>query len=259
LLIAEEIMTQCETCRHVKADGTYCGSPALRDRKYCYYHLMERGRRLRRARALRDNQSYWLEIQSLDNPYAVRAALTDIAQALAAGQLDPRTAGKLLYAIQQVTATNRRIEQMEAAQLEKRKDAQDQPVPQVRARLLGANLGSRTDDHSRVQEYPEFEAQFGLPPGADLDAETDAVLQKAAQEAQLRQSESLPTPPPGLRPGSPADRLFREEAYQILRLQLKRTQHQLRDYNEQKRQQFEKMKKEVLSATPSSQPLADTA
>src|SRR5580704_11623977 len=85
---------QYETCRHVKEDGIYCGSPALRDRKYCYYHLMQRGRRLRRARALRDNQPYRLEIQSLDNLYAVRAALTDIAQALAAGQLDARTAGK---------------------------------------------------------------------------------------------------------------------------------------------------------------------
>src|SRR5271165_641560 len=105
---------QYESCRHIKEDGTYCGSPVLRDRKYCYYHLMQRGRRLRRARALRDNLPYRLEIQSLDNLYAVRAALTDIAQALAAGQLDPRTAGKLLYAIQQVSAANRRIEQMEA-------------------------------------------------------------------------------------------------------------------------------------------------
>src|ERR1017187_4516773 len=113
-------MTQYETCRHLKEDGAYCGSPALRERKYCYYHLMQRGRRLRRARALRDNLPYRLEIHSLDNLYAVRAALTDIAQALAAGQLDPRSAGKLLYAIQQVTSTNRRIEQMEAAQLESR-------------------------------------------------------------------------------------------------------------------------------------------
>ena len=75
---------------------------------------MERARRLRRARALRDNVPYRLEIQSLDNLYAIRAALTEIAQALAAGQLDPRVAGKLLYAIQLVAATNRRIEKMEA-------------------------------------------------------------------------------------------------------------------------------------------------
>jgi hypothetical protein len=46
-------MMQYETCRHVKEDGAYCGSPALRERKYCYYHLMERGRRLRRARPSR--------------------------------------------------------------------------------------------------------------------------------------------------------------------------------------------------------------
>jgi hypothetical protein len=231
-------MMQYPTCRHVKEDGTYCGSPALRDRKYCYYHLMQRGRRLRRARALRDNQPYRLEIQSLDNLYAVRAALTDIAQALAAGQLDPRTAGKLLYAIQQVSSTNRRIEQMEAA---------------------AAAKETTCDDASRIQEVPDFEKQFGIPPGADLDAETDAVLRKADEEAELRQRESLPTPPPGVRPGSPAWRLFREEAYQMLRLQLRETQYQLREFNEQKRQQVEKMKKEVMSATPAPERLADTA
>ena len=141
-------MTQYETCRHVKEDGAYCGSPALRERKYCYYHLMQRGRRLRRARALRDNQPYRLEIQSLDNLYAVRAALTDIAQALAAGQLDARTAGKLLYAIQQVCATNRRIEQMEAAQLEQRKERKTRRCP--RFAPLWANLGSTRLPHPGI-------------------------------------------------------------------------------------------------------------
>jgi hypothetical protein len=244
---------QYDTCRHIKEHGLYCGSPALRDRKYCYYHLMERGRRLRRARALSNNQPYRLEIQSLDNPYAVRNALTDIVQALAAGQLDAGIAGKMLYAIQQVTAANRRAEQMEAAAAAK--DA----VPQVRAPLLGANLGSHADDTSRVQECPDFEQRFGLPPGADLDAETDAVLRKADQEAQLRQRESVPQPPPGLRPGSPAYRLFREEAYQALQMQLREAQYQLRDYNEQKRQQIGNMKKEMMSATPTPNRRADSA
>ncbi len=231
---------QYETCRHVKEDGTYCGSPSLRDRKYCYYHLMERGRRLRRARALRDNLPYRLEIQSLDNLYAVRAALTDIAQALAAGQLEPRTAGKLLYAIQHVSATNRRIEQMEAA--------------------AAANAQPHAGDYSRIKECPEFEKQFGIPPGTDLDAETDAVLQKADEEVELRQGEALPTPPPGMRPGSPAWRLFREEGYQIMRSQINQMRHQLREFNEQKRQQLEvATKKEVVSATPSPERLADRA
>ncbi len=233
---------QYETCRHIKEDGTYCGSPSLKERQYCYYHLMQRGRRLRRARALRNNLPYRLEIQSLDNLYAVRDALTDIAQALAAGQLDARTAGKLLYAIQQVSSTNRRIEQMEAAQLQQRKDA---PV-QINA-------------DSRIHEYPGFEKEFGIPPGTDLDAETDAVLRQADAEAEQRQSESVPLPPPGVRPGSVAYRVYREEAYQILRLQVNELQYQLRDFNEQKRQQYGKPKKEMMSATPAPQRRADSA
>ena len=233
---------QYETCRHVKEDGIYCGSPALRERKYCYYHLMQRGRRLRRARALRDNLPYRLEIQSLDNPYAIRDALTDVAQALAAGQLDARIAGKLLYAFQQVTTANRRIEQIEAAAAAK--DA-----------VKDVNLDS--DNDSRVQEFPEFEKQFNLPAGVDLDAATDAVLQKAEEEAQDRQAPSMPTPPPGMRPGSPAYRVYREEAFQMMRLQLLDLRHQLRDYTEQKRRA--KSKKETMAAFPTPARRADTA
>ena len=233
-------MTQYETCRHVKEDGAYCGSPALRERKYCYYHLMQRASRLRRARALRDNLPYRLEIQSLDNPYAIRAAVSEVAQALAAGQLDPRVAGKLLYAFQLASSANRRIEQMEAAQLQNSKDA---PAA----------------DSSRIQECPDFEKQLGLPPDLDLDVVIDAVEQKADEEVKYRQEDALPEPPPGVRPGSPAYRLFREEGYQVLRLSVKRLQHELRDYHEQKRQQYEKEKKEMMSATPAPQPLAESA
>ena len=238
-------MMQYPTCRHVKEDGAYCGSPALRNRKYCYYHLMQRARRLRRARALRDNVPCRLEIPALDSLYAVRPALSEIAQALAAGQLDHRAAGKLLYAVQLANSTNRRIEQMEAAAAEK---AQAQP---------------HADADFRIQDYPDFEKKFGLPPGADLDAETDAVLQKADEEAAIRRAESMPEPPPGVRPGSPAYRVYREEAYQAMTLQLRHLQHELRDYHEQKRQQilkeFETTKKNVASATPTPARLADSA
>jgi len=252
-------MTQYSTCRHVKEDGAYCGSPALRERKYCYYHLMQRASRLRRARALRDNVPYRLEIYSLDNLYAIRDAIREIAQALAAGQLDQRVAGKLLYAIQLASTTNRRIEQMEAAQLEQSKETKD-GVPQVRARLLGANLGADAADNSRIQEFPDFEKQLGLPPDVDLDVAIAAVEQKADEEVKYRKEDALPEPPPGTRVGSPAYRLFRDEGYQILRESVKRLQHELRDYHEQKRQQYEaEMKKDRMSATPAPQPLAESA
>ena len=240
---------QYPTCRHVKADGAYCGSPALRDHKYCYYHLMERGRRLRRARALRENVPYRLDIPSLDNLYAIRNAITEVVQAVGSGQLDPRAAGKMLYGIQQASAINRRIEKMEAAQMEELNAAPDQ-----------------ADDHSHVQEFPDFEKTFDINPGADLDAETAFLLRQADADAELRQADPMPTPPPGVRPGSPAYRVYREEVYQGMQMQLNYMRAQLREYNEMKRQQVEKQikeaeeyKKAVASAAPAPDRRANSA
>ncbi len=242
---------QYETCRHVKEDGAYCGSPALRDRKYCYYHLMQRGRRLRRARALRDNLPYRLEIQSLDNPYAIRAALTDIAQALAAGQLDSRTAGKLLYAIQQVSSTNRRIEQMEAAAVKKCKRCGapgsrpfwaitwvHNPTPTPASRNF-PNLRNNS-------VYRRTPISTPRPTRSCKRLMRKRNCARANPSLSLHQACALALPPTV----SSARRPIRS-----MQMQLTRMRHQLRDYNQQKRQQYEAaMKKEMMSADPCARP-----
>ncbi|HZD31297.1 MAG TPA: hypothetical protein VE779_06525, partial [Candidatus Angelobacter sp.] len=197
----------------------------------------------------------------LDNLYAVRTALTEVFQALGSSQLEPHTAGKMLYAIQLVNSVNRRLEKQAAAAAAK--DAVPQSLSRagrgIHAPLLGANLGS-CDDSARVQECPGFEQKFGLPPGADLDAETDAALRHADDEAQYRQGIPIPLPPPGMRPGSPAYRIYREEAYQTMQLELKRLRNDLRDYHQQKSRKLEEMiKKEMQSVTTQPDRRADTA
>ncbi len=167
-----------ETCSHVKEDGVYCDSPALRGRKYCYYHLMQRGRRLRLALAQGRNEPAQLILPPLENLGSMSVALSEIVQALAAGQLDHRSAGLMLYAIQQAATVSLRVAQMQAA-------AAKDGVPQVRARLLGANLGSQPDNSTRLQEYPEFERKFGIEPGVDLDAETDHAMRAAEDQAAI--------------------------------------------------------------------------
>ena len=230
---------QYETCRHLKEDVTYCGSPSLRERKYCYYHLMQR--RLRRARALRDNLPYRLEIQSLDYLYAVRAALTDIAQALAAGQLDARTRRQASLR-HPAGLGHQPPHRADGSRTIERWERRARPDP--RRQLPHPGI-------SRIRR------KFDLRSGADLDAETDAVLRKADDEAELRQAtDPMPLPPPGVRVGSPAYRVYREEAYQMLRLQVKELRHDLRDYHEQKR---EKLKKEVMSSFPAPERRADSA
>ena len=246
-------MTQYPTCTHIKEDGTYCGSPALVNRRYCYFHLNLRGRRLRRARALRDQVNYPLDLPPLEDLASVQVALSEVVQALGSGQLDQRTGGKMLYGIQQTVALMKYRAKLEATQPD------SEAVPQVRAPLSGANLGSPSSHAAHVQEYPGFEQEYAINPGGDVDAETIWTLRKADEEAELRHSDGFPAPPPGLRPGSLQYRIYREAAYQELNTKVNSMNHQLREYYEMKRKEGEKLKKEMMSAIPAPERVAESA
>lgn len=42
-------MKRCKLCQHTKDDGKLCGSPAMRGKRYCYFHLEVIRRRKRLA------------------------------------------------------------------------------------------------------------------------------------------------------------------------------------------------------------------
>jgi len=305
---------QYPTCCHIKEDGTYCGSPALRDCKYCHYHLISRGRRLRRARALRDNVAYRLDLPPLEDLAAVQVALSEITLALGAGQLDHRAAGKMLYAIQQTTSVIKFRAKLEAAQSQTAQQSAENvsltsvsyqgAASQVAEKLSPASgsyqgaasaappavessLGFSPCDSAapptpspvRVQAYPGFEQEFGINPGADVDAAIDLALRQADEEAERLHAEAPPAPPPGMRLGSAQYRIYREEVYQGLNIRLNRLKHELREYHEQKRKESEKLvnearkeaglaplpflekeeKKAAASAAPVPEPLTTSA
>jgi hypothetical protein len=230
-----------ETCSHVKEDGTYCASPALRSRKYCYYHLMQRGRRLRLALAQGRNEPAQLILPPLENLDSMRVALSEIVEALAAGQLDHRSAGLMLYAIQQAATVSLRVAQMQAAH--KHEEDEKGETPAARA---------EQSQSPRLQEYPEFERKFGLQPGVDLDAETDHAMRAAEEQAAILSV--APTLQPGTSHPVPFKVHYtREEAYQSLQWEIHQMKQQIRAYKEERK--LELSKKQAASATP---PLAES-
>src|SRR4051812_30229808 len=86
------------TCRHTKTDGRRCQSPALTSSAFCHYH-----QRFRRARRSTNNAGPGLSTQvmhPLRNARSIRQALAMVVNGLATGQLDPKQAGKMTYALQ---------------------------------------------------------------------------------------------------------------------------------------------------------------
>ncbi len=242
-------MTQYSTCRHVNADGTYCGCPALQARQYCYHHLTHRARRLRRALALSRNEPCPLVLPPLEDLASVPVALSEILQALAAGQLDQRSAGLMLYAIQQATSVFFRVAQMQQqAQPEAQSTRHDSPAAAMPAAASAAPIP--------VTEYPDLERNFDLPPVTDFDAEIDHAMQRAQEQAAALSV--MPTPQPGSGCPVPAKPHYtREESYQMMQWEISRLRKQIREFQEERKQFF--TKKQPDSAAPSPNPAANSA
>jgi hypothetical protein len=85
-------------CQHIKVNGTQCGSPALRRRRRCYFH---EGIRCEQRRIAADTSAkHCFALPVLEDANSVQIGLMKIMQWLGSGQMDPRIAGLMLYALQ---------------------------------------------------------------------------------------------------------------------------------------------------------------
>ena len=163
------------TCDHLKEDGIYCSSPALRNQRYCYFHLNLRACRVQAAQARLHGQPCRLRLPILDNMHAVQSALQQVADALADDRIEPRRAGQLLYLLQQVACNLNRT------------PGWDAQVPPLEA-----------DQELRALEVPSLQEQYGLPFDTDLEAPAEvaaaAIDASAALPLDARQKPVRPAP-----------------------------------------------------------------
>ncbi len=90
-------------CQHVKTAGDQCGSPALRNRKFCYYHQQGRSQSV----------DYYLdapctEIESelpfFEDAHSIQLAIRQVVHLLMNDIVDAKKAGLLLYSLQIASA-----------------------------------------------------------------------------------------------------------------------------------------------------------
>lgn len=133
-------------CNHIKENGTYCRSAALRGRDYCYFHARLRARRLAMAKARAQKETWNFQVPALEDMQSVQSALMQVMDAIAAGLVDPRRAGLLLYGLQQAS-TNLRS---------------------VTSWIAPSRFQIGEDDEYRAQSYSGLETEFGLPKRIDI-------------------------------------------------------------------------------------------
>jgi hypothetical protein len=87
-------------CRHLKVNGTQCGSPALKDHRFCFFHQQWHERKLviNSSRARKGRASITLPV--LEDANAIQLSVMQIMQMLLSGQIEQKTAGLLFYGLQ---------------------------------------------------------------------------------------------------------------------------------------------------------------
>ena len=105
-------------CEHIKINGTQCGSPALKRNRFCFFHkrwhetrIVLNANRARRARAA-------LDLPVLEDANSIQVSLMQVMRLILNGQVDPKTAGLLLYALQTASSNLSRINFEPAVPLE---------------------------------------------------------------------------------------------------------------------------------------------
>src|SRR5881227_2009352 len=83
-------------CEHIKANGLRCGSPALRERRYCYFHFCAHD--LRRRRRQHPNAPFVLPL--LEDANSIQMAIQQVAEAVLEERIDNKRAGLVLFALQ---------------------------------------------------------------------------------------------------------------------------------------------------------------
>jgi hypothetical protein len=87
-------------CEYAKPNGTFCGSPALRGRDYCHWHLTCVARRLHMEKQAATCDPTPLALPPLEDANSIQLALMMVTDAILHDRVGPKKGNQLLYALQ---------------------------------------------------------------------------------------------------------------------------------------------------------------
>ena len=98
-------------CAHIKTNGTQCGSPALREHRYCFFHKKWQRQHipLNAPLTAQPPSPVSFTMPVLEDADSIQVALMQVMRLILAGQLDPKIAGLLLYALQTASLNLRQM------------------------------------------------------------------------------------------------------------------------------------------------------
>jgi hypothetical protein len=177
-------------CNHVRTSGLRCGSLALRNKRYCYYHQRARPAMVNFAGSNR--QPVILSLPLFEDAHAIQVTLHSVVYHLLEGHIGQKTASLLLYAMQ-IASSN--LKHMKAEAPDPEKVVVDLP------KLSETPPPEPTEETARINSHTLRRAHFPYTPSA-RDEHYDDVMRQARElrenPSQLAEGTFAPGLPPTL-------------------------------------------------------------
>src|SRR5438067_10692248 len=168
-------------CQHLKVNGTQCGSPALRRNRFCYFHKLHHEElvelnldRAKGARASRRKVAITLPV--LEDANSIQVSLMQIMRLIITGQIDGKSAGLLLYALQTASSN------LPRTRFEPYRHEVILDVKSVDQTPLGGNIWEDDDFADDEEEDDEDEDAENPDPRPKF---TPSTAQEARNQAEL--------------------------------------------------------------------------
>ena len=101
-------------CRHVKTNGTQCGSPSLKGKERCFYHERNQPQEVE---LYIDGERYSdasIVLPVFEDAHSIQSVIRQVVQLMLARRIERKDAGLLLYALQ-IASGNLKTMQAEKA------------------------------------------------------------------------------------------------------------------------------------------------
>ncbi len=155
-------------CQHIKTNGTQCGSPAMRDGKFCYHHQECRAERVTVKGA--DGKGSEILVPVFEDAHSIQTMVRQVVMLMLEDKIDDRKAGRVLYALQ-IAGSN--LKHLEAA-----KPRPEQVVVDP-AKVAETPLGMTPwSGNGRGHEIEDEEVGFQGEMAAQLKREARAVRER---------------------------------------------------------------------------------
>src|ERR1700682_2683267 len=181
-------------CRHIKVNGTQCGSPALRSKNFCFYHQQNRPVTV---------ECYFdggyatgeIDLPVFEDAHSIQSAIRQVVQMVLQKRLERKTASLLLYALQIASSNLKRMElekpqpEQVVTDLEPVVDPHDAwQAPIARSAETAGETSASAPPTNRDQKVGEDSAS----PGEDLPPDTIQACYRPGLKPQNRPRQSPP-------------------------------------------------------------------